>query len=838
MNKQTENAEAVTRRFLEEFNRLFHILAKDILPQVHDARQAHDHALQFLHRCLLLCFIMREGWSEDDQEFLQVLRQETFSLSHERIEQVCAFFQRYDFTLSETGPLDVEETIDPEMIGTVYENLVNASPGSDERGEAGIFYTPRPETALMCRLALVDNLASNLGQQHRDTFYDAVFALDPHEKSTSDETLSALRLWDQLDTYLKTVRVLDPSCGSGSFLVCMLHVLDGLQERANRHCGRHETPSVRKKHIVERNLYGVDVKEWAICVTEQRLWLALLANTPVDVRHKTVSGANISPEALSSHFAFQLRCADSLVQDAPCMDAREGELAGFDIIIGNPPYVRQEKIGDPFSTGEQQHNGAAVVDYKARLANSIYAAFPSFFGYQKREGRTERKLNAQSDLYIYFFLTSLRLLNSRGTLCFITSNSWLDVRYGADLQEFLLRYCRVHMIVDNQIKRSFASADINTAIMLCSAPAAEPGAAELEHITRFVMLNVAFEQALTPDIFQAIEHSPKRVTTPAWRVHPVCQKVLLAEGYDGAAGQAKTVPGEMRGTYTVKNWSGKYLRAPDIYWTLLEKGREKLVQLGNIAEIRRGITTGANDFFYLDRTKLLQWPIEEDFLRPALRSPRECKSITLRPEMLTLKLFLCPMTKEELAGTVAREYIEWGEAQQYHRRPTCAGRARWWDLGAHSPTRLGFNYLVDATAKTFYSPGGCYCSDNFQEITAPAHLVLPLCAVLNSTLFQLMINVAGRANFGGGLLKIQTYELAHLLCLHPALIPPDLIASVDLAGIFASSAWDVLAPSPERRMLDTMLFDVLELTRGERDAVYEAVIEMVRRRIKKAGQKG
>lgn len=143
--------------------------------------------------------------------------------------------------------------------------------------------------------------------------------------------------------------------------------------------------------------------------------------------------------------------------------------------------------------------------------------------------------------------------------------------------------------------------------------------------------------------------------------------------------------------------------------------------------------------------------------------------------------------------------------------------------------RLGFNYLIDSTARTLYAPDGCYFSDNFQEVNIARESILPLCASLNSTVFQLMVNVAGRANFGDGLLKIQTYEISELLCLHPSMI------MFNDESIFVSTSWDVLHPSLYRHLIDDCIYDALELSIGERDAIYEAVNELVEARLKKAG---
>ena len=398
------------------------------------------------------------------------------------------------------------------------------------------------------------------------------------------------------------------------------------------------------------------------------------------------------------------------------------------------------------------------------------------------------------------------------------------------------------MILDNRDKRSFATADVNTVITLFSAPSERPGAEELNNTARFVMFTVTFERVLSADIFRQIEKTQERTVTSEYRVYPITQKTLLEEGFKQPEAEENTstpidtlervtsrpLLKEARAAYTTNKWGGRYLRAPAIYWTLLEKGKGKLVRLDDIAEVRLAIKTGANEFFFLDDTKARQWKIEEEFLQPAIKNSRESKSILIHPNTLKSRLFLCHNTKEELKGTAALEYIKWGESQAFHSRPSCASRPRWWDLGVRRSPYLGFNYLIDTTAKTLYAPEGCYFSNNFQEVNIPIQSVLPLCASLNSTVFQLMVNVAGRSNFGDGLLKIETYELRDLLCLNPSAI------DFNNSNIFSSTSWDVLHPSSDRRTLDDIIFDALNLTQGERDAVYEGVIELVEARLNKA----
>ena len=119
------------------------------------------------------------------------------------------------------------------MIGKVYESLVNVSTETDERGDAGIFYTPRTEIDLMCRLTLVDNLTNHLGEEHKSLLYETILAIEPDEKADADQRIGDENLWSSLDECLKGLAIVDPACGSGSFLVGMLHVLDDLQDRTN-----------------------------------------------------------------------------------------------------------------------------------------------------------------------------------------------------------------------------------------------------------------------------------------------------------------------------------------------------------------------------------------------------------------------------------------------------------------------------------------------------------------------------------------------------------------------------------------------------------------------------
>jgi hypothetical protein len=382
----------------------------------------------------------------------------------------------------------------------------------------------------MCRLALVDNLANHLGEDKKNLFYELVFALVPDEKEEADRKITAAQLWGPIEQHLQSLTVLDPACGSGSFLVGMLHILDDLQERAGRQLGKVEDPYERKKRIIGQNLYGVDIMEWACRVAELRLWLALIIDAEF-----TREDLHVRTEPLLPNFTFNIRPGDSLVQEVgginlghrrltldipPALKARitrlkteklkfyhneagrqfltadqakqeelrlfrdildhrkhglqnraaqlrqmmagmqlrrldgtieaspkreewgkeleeitsalanleqaqealrgrtelpfvwdiafveifEGERRGFDIVIGNPPYVRQENISDPTLPREKVTAENKKL-YKAKLARSVYQAFPRFFKYTST-GRHAGAEAGRQERSVHLFLLS------------------------------------------------------------------------------------------------------------------------------------------------------------------------------------------------------------------------------------------------------------------------------------------------------------------------------------------------------------------------------------------------------------------------------------------------
>ncbi len=771
---QSLNIEKVTKRFFNDYRTSFSEVKNLLLKQIPDTKWAHDYSLQLLNRIMFLYFVQKKRWLDNNPRFItyfwQVYKRENqgkdsfyekwlsvlffeafnnkffpkpyfpkdinsalalvpylngglftpnkldekiFKINDSLFEKIFAFFDKYNFTIREELPLEVEVAVDPEMIGKVYESLVNISEEADERGEAGIFYTARTEIDFMCRRSLVEYFHNHL-DVNKALIYEFIFAKTEEDKKKVDKQISQHRLWEKIELLLDELTVVDPACGSGSFLVGMLNILAHLYKRTYVHLNRQMSDFDIKKSIIGRSLYGVDVMDWAVHVAELRLWLQLIVETELkpeqlriqpllpnlsfkirqgDSLVQEIGGINLAIRAGTSSISPSLKrkltnlkneklkfynndpsrkfrsesmllqeelnifrailddralnlfnrikSLQRIMQETPkqieffkdekkegktkLFDPKEkikkeiekfkeelenvksarqalkgihdkpfvwdidfaeifsGEKNGFDIVIGNPPYVRQEKIAPPLISKEKVTNEIKRI-YKDKLESSIRAHF---------EKRLPKKLDKKSDLYIYFYFYGLSLLNSKGTFCFITSNSWLDVGYGKDLQQFLLENVHIKAIYDNSAKRSFTQADINTIIVIFSAPLKQRGEG-LSNYAKFVLFKKPFEDVLTSRNLIEIEEVKDTLNTDSYRVVSVPQKKLLEEGWEYPEGITEKHKKAFKfniGKYTGNKWGGKYLRAPDIFFTILEKAeRYKWIKYKNESIIVEDVT--------------------------------------------------------------------------------------------------------------------------------------------------------------------------------------------------------------------------------------------------------
>lgn len=357
-------------------------------------------------------------------------------------------FYRYNFTVQESTPLDIEVAVDPEMLGKVFEELVTG------RHESGSYYTPRPVVSFMCREALKGYLA-DAAQIDADKV--AAF-VDRHE------TPFGINEAKQLAKALDDVRAVDPACGSGAYLLGLLHEMVDLYRLLysdKLKTGDRELHRI-KLDIIEKSLYGVDIDPFATNIAMLRLWLSLTVDSDApralpNLDFKIETGDSLTgpnPQQYSvlhlheparqlailkgkymrargeekqslrrlinkeqKELAFQLRslCPGAIDWRVQFCEVFFSDREGFDIVLANPPYIRQELIKD-----------------QKPALKKVYGNL----------------FSGTADLYVFFYLRALQLLANGGMLVFISSNKWFRAGYGEKLRALIAKTTSVRTILD------------------------------------------------------------------------------------------------------------------------------------------------------------------------------------------------------------------------------------------------------------------------------------------------------------------------------------------------------------------------------------------------------
>ena len=374
-------------------------------------------------------------------------RRDGITVPDEAIGQVLTgLFDRFNFTVMESTPFDIEVAVDPEMLGKVFEELVTG------RHDSGAYYTPRPVVSFMCREALKGYL------EGRDTGLEAeAIARFVDHQDTAVLGVAEAR---GVARALAEVTVVDPACGSGAYLLGMMQELIELQA-----CLFNVTQDAKslyelKLEIIQRNLYGVDIDSFAVNIAMLRMWLSLAIDFDKD-----------DPPPLPN-LDFKVVCGDSLLGPDPSSGAE---------VQGGLGY-RQEKVqllgrlkGEflrAFEGAEKDRLRAEIAELNAEMQKSlgevtngevlnwrvefaevfgggqgfdIAIANPPYVQLQKDGGRLRKlyqncgyaSFAPKGDVYQLFFERGCHLLRpSSGLLSYITSNSWLKAEYGKSLRRY------------------------------------------------------------------------------------------------------------------------------------------------------------------------------------------------------------------------------------------------------------------------------------------------------------------------------------------------------------------------------------------------------------------
>ena len=403
-------------------------------------------------------------------------------------------------------------------------------PAHARRKKEGAFYTPAFVTRYIIEQALggvlrdrFDRLCQAHQKAGKGTARAALAEPGVYElgKLKKPQRAALVRFWEAWQDELAGVRLLDPACGSGAFLIEAFDQLHAAYQASNdrlQELRGHRTLFDLDKRILENNLYGVDLNEEAIEICRLSLWIktaergkALTAlDHTIRVGNSIVADPALCPKALDWQAAFPEvfsprpghraavggREAHKLPSPACGRGAGgEGVCGGFDVVVANPPYVRQELL-------------SPIKPY-------LQSAYRVYHG--------------MADLYVYFYELGICLLKPGGLLSYVVTNKWMKAGYGEPLRRFLDERAWVQSVVDfGHAKQIFQEVDVFPSIMVARRPTEEPKPATARLCT------IPREQLRIDDLSRQIEGEGvelplSQLGARAWQLEPKGVTDLLAK---------------------------------------------------------------------------------------------------------------------------------------------------------------------------------------------------------------------------------------------------------------------------------------------------------------------
>ena len=578
--------------------------------------------------------------------------------------------------------------LDYEVVGSIFERLI----GPEERHKYGQFYT---------RVEVVDLINS-----------------------------FCIREGD--------AKVLDPACGGGTFLV-------------RAYARKRVMAESRNHRDLLTDIYGTDVSQFAAHLTTMNLATRDLVE---DENYPRVGRSDFFDVLPDSPF---VKLPQKLKSEGLGTKYQDIKIPPLDAVITNPPYVRQEDIPKAKKKPKDGGPEAGTKEFYSRRVEQMAGA----------------KLSGRSDLHCYFWPHAAIFLKMGGMLGFITSSQWLDVKYGFDLQRWLLRNFEILAVLESPVEPWFVGARVATAVTI--ARRCDDADRRNANTVRFVQLRQPLSELLQSDgttlgavlaadslrdeilqLTEDVSHKRYRARLinqgELWREGVELGRIMRGEEADSDESDEQQDSNESEHTGAASDYFGGkwslYLRAPDLWFELQERFAGRFVPLGQLVNIRFGVKSGKDGYFFpVDVTdkcltalsdpvafeheygvpreqvdqghvKLVMagekrgqlHAIESEYLEPEVHSLMDVDSFVVDSSQCSKLIFLAPSSTK--LKPYAKAYVKWAEAQGFHRNPTCESRetdeSRWYDLSRLSRPSVILPKIQQYRLIAFLNPENLY----------------------------------------------------------------------------------------------------------------------------------